>query len=58
MPEGKQETRLELLLMAKQNMMVTWFRLEAEDLVWGMGTGWDPVPSRVFSSSTEGSVNP
>ena len=45
MPEGKQETRLELLLMAKRNMMVTWSRLEAEDPVWGMGTGWDPVPS-------------
>lgn len=58
MPEGKQATRLELLLMAKQNMVVTWFRLEAEDPVWGMGTGWDPVPSRVFSSRTEGSVNP
>lgn len=44
----------ELLLMAKQNVMVAWSRLEAErtkksswirEPVWGMGTGWDPLPS-------------
>lgn len=56
MPEGKQETSLEL--MVKQNVIVTWSRLEAEEPVWGMETGWDPSPSGVFSSRTEGSVNP
>lgn len=56
MLEGKQETSLEL--MVKQNMMVTWSRLEAEEPVWGMETVWDPSPFGVSSSRTEDSVNP
>lgn len=37
MPEEKQETSLEP--MVKQNVIVTWSRLEAEEPVWGMETG-------------------